>query len=172
MNKIVLQILFFFVFTTVTYSMDYSCIEVNDTLRVGDICPDYAFIDTAGVKQSITSLKGKYVFIDVWASWCGPCRQQFSYLKEFEEQFKSKDIVFLGVNVDFQEFRWKGDVQNLKLSGLQWMVQDRTAFKDQFTMKYLPRCIMLDKEGKILRYSMTLPSKPETKEYLMHLLGL
>ena len=52
------------------------------------------------------------------------------------------------------------------------MVKDRKMFKDQFDMKYLPRCIMLDKKGRILRYKMSLPSKPETKEYIKHLLGL
>ncbi|MCW3787768.1 TlpA family protein disulfide reductase [Plebeiibacterium sediminum] len=172
MNKIIIAILFFFAFTTVSFSMKYSQEEVKDTLNVGDMCPDYAFQDTAGVKQSLKSLRGKYVFIDVWASWCGPCRQQFPYLKELEENFKSEDIAFVSVNIDYQDFRWLGDVQNLHLSGLQWKVLDSRAFKDQFNMKYIPRCIMLDKEGKVLRYKMSLPSKPETKEYLTHLLGL
>ncbi len=138
---------------------------ITDTLKVGDLCPDFAFKDTSGVEQSLKSLRGKYVLIDVWASWCYPCRKQLPFYEQLQEDFKDEDIVFLGVNVDSQDFRWLGFVQNLHMKGKQWKVLNKD-FENRFNIAYIPRFILLDKGGKILETRMTLPSKPETKEYL------
>ncbi len=142
-----------------------------DTLKVGDVCPDFNMENLNREKIAISSLRGKYVFIDVWASWCYPCRKQFPFLKELEEKITSDEIVFLGVNVDTRDFNWLGTVENLKPAGEQWHVLD-SEFEDKFNIKYIPRFILLDKEGKILETKTTAPSKPETEVLLKKLLGL
>ncbi len=141
----------------------------TDTLKIGDLCPDFVFKDTTGVEHNLKSLLGKYVYIDVWASWCYPCRKQFPFFEQLQEEFKDKDIVFLGINVDYRDFRWLGDVELLHMKGLQWKIINKD-FEEKFKIEYIPRFILLDKQGKILETKMTLPSKPETKEYLKALL--
>lgn len=142
-----------------------------DTLNIGDLCPDFNMENLNREKVNISSFKGKYVYIDVWASWCYPCRQQFPYLKELEEKFTSDEVVFLGVNLDTRDFRWLGMVQNLKPAGEQWHVLDKE-FENKFNIAYIPRFILLDKEGKILELKASAPSKPETELLLKKLLQL
>ncbi len=141
----------------------------TDTLTIGDYCPDFKMENLDRQPAKISSFKGKYVYIDVWASWCYPCRKQFPFFEELVEEFKSEEIVFLGVNLDVRDFRWLGTVENLHLKGEQWRVLDKE-FENKFYTEYIPRFILLDKEGKILKTKMTAPSKPETKDYLIQLL--
>ena len=66
-------------------------------VRVGDKCPAFTFEDMKGQSRSLEEFKGKYVFIDVWASWCYPCRKEFPHLQELEKKFEGQNIVFVGI---------------------------------------------------------------------------
>lgn len=140
-----------------------------DSLKEGDLCPDFKMENLERKEVQLSSLRGKYVYIDVWASWCYPCRKQFPFLHELEAEIDSDEIVFLGVNIDTRDFRWLGTVKNLKLPGPQWRVQDQE-FENRFGIAYIPRFILLDRDGYILRSYMDAPSKEEAKEYLTQLL--
>lgn len=142
----------------------------TDTLKIGDLCPDFNMENLDRKEAKLSDLRGKYVLIDVWASWCYPCRQQFPHLEKLMEELNSDEIVFLGVNLDVRDFKWIGDVNNLHLKGEQWRVLD-TEFKERFGISYIPRYILLDKEGYVLETFMTRPDKPETKVYLEKLLN-
>ncbi|MCR8668025.1 TlpA family protein disulfide reductase [Aestuariibaculum sp. M13] len=142
-----------------------------DTLKIGDLCPDFKMENLERKKAKLSNLRGKYVLIDVWASWCYPCRKQMPFFEELKEDFKGQDIVFLGVNLDERDFRWLGDVSNLHMKGEQWRVLNKD-FEDRFGIKYIPRYILLDKKGYIIENFMTKPDKPETKVYLEKLLNI
>ncbi|MBP1613128.1 MAG: TlpA family protein disulfide reductase [Bacteroidetes bacterium] len=137
-------------------------------LKQGDACPDFAFRDTADNKISISSLKGHYVFIDVWASWCYPCRKELPYLESLEDEMKDKNIYFLSLSLDKSLWRWKGALSGLKMKGLQWNVLDDD-FEKVFDIATIPRFILLDSTGKIIQIRMTAPSKKETLDYLLSL---
>jgi len=168
-----LLIIVLFVFTGITSAfcnIDEEEITKADTLKIGDYCPDFNMESFDRQPVKISSLKGKYVYIDVWASWCYPCRKQFPFFEELVEEFKTDDIVFLGMNIDERDFRWLGTIENLHLKGEQWRALDKD-FENKFFIEYIPRFILLDKEGKILESRMTAPSKAETKEYLIQILN-
>lgn len=145
--------------------------EAKTKLVAGDLCPEFAFKDTTGAEVSIKSLRGKYVYIDVWASWCYPCRMEVPHLKKLEEELKDKNITFLGVSLDVTEWRWLGMIQGAKMDGIQWCVLNRD-FQEQFDIPAIPRFILLDPEGKVVDPDVTRPSDPKTKELLLDLKGI
>ena len=139
-------------------------------LKVGDQCPDIIFRDSARKDVKMSDLRGKYVLIDVWASWCYPCRLQQPHLMLLEEKMKDKAITFLGISVDTQEFRWRGP-QLAKMGGTQWMAKDLT-FNFAFGVNTIPRYILLDKKGRVVNLNMPLPSHPELEQELLKLKGI
>lgn len=136
-------------------------------LKVGDECPDILFNDTSGRDVSLKDLKGKYVLIDVWASWCAPCRIQQPFFSALEESMKDKQITFLCISIDTRVFRWKGPVLN-NMGGKQWIVKDMM-FEKAFGINMIPRYILLDKKGRVMKMTMPLPSSPELEQELKRL---
>ena len=147
--------------------------SLKDTtlLKAGDKSPDIVFQDTSGKDVRISDLKGKYVLIDVWASWCYPCRVQYPHLVLLEEKMKNKAITFVSISCDTRDFRWKGSIQNLKMGGLQWMVKDEL-FAKVYGANTIPRFILLDKKGNIMNLNMPMPSHPELEQELNKLKGI
>ena len=141
-------------------------------VRVGDKCPAFTFEDMKGQSRSLEEFKGKYVFIDVWASWCYPCRKEFPHLQELEKKFEGQNIVFVGISSDHVVWRWKGAVKNGKMSGEQWWVGNDTSFITAFRVDRIPRFILLDRKGRVLRLEMTRPSDPRTETMLRQLKGI
>ena len=136
-------------------------------LMRGNEIPDFNFTDKEGKTFSLSSLKGKYIFIDCWASWCGPCRAQVPALKELEKKFHDKDIVFVGKSSDNNKDKWIKAMEELGLEGYQVQESDTShPFDSFFKVTGIPRFILLDKEGKILRAVMSRPSMPETEAFL------
>jgi thiol-disulfide isomerase/thioredoxin len=142
-------------------------------LKVGDKCPDIVFRDTTGyngLDVKLSNFKGKYVLIDVWASWCSPCRAQYPHLVLLEEKMKSKAITFVSISVDSQVWRWKGPMLT-KMGGIQWLIKDKV-FEKAFGINTIPRYILLDKRGNILSLNMPSPLHPELEEQLNKLKGI
>ncbi|TFF38490.1 TlpA family protein disulfide reductase [Mucilaginibacter psychrotolerans] len=142
-------------------------------LKVGDKCPEFVFRDTSGYdgrNVKLSDLKGKYVLIDVWASWCAPCRAQYPYIVSLEAKMKNKAITFVSISIDSHVWRWKGP--NLtQMGGIQWMVRDEV-FEKAFGINAIPRFILLDKDGNVLNLKMPLPSHPELEQELNKLNGI
>ena len=65
--------------------------------RAGGVAADFTYPDVNGKNVSLSDFKGKVVLIDVWATWCGPCKQEIPHLKKLEEEMEGTDVVFLGV---------------------------------------------------------------------------
>ena len=140
-------------------------------LVAGDVCPEFALKDTTGNQVSLKNLRGKYVYIDVWASWCYPCRMEVPHLKRLEEDLKGRNITFVGISLDVHDWRWIGMIQGAKMDGIQWRVLNKD-FQHAFDIPAIPRFILLDPEGKIEEPDMTRPSDPKTKAFLLDLKGI
>lgn len=144
----------------------------SSLLKVGDKCPDdLVFRDTSGKDVRLTDLKGKYVFIDVWASWCAPCRAQQPYLAALEEKMKGKAITFVGISTDTYDFRWKGAMQGAKMKGHQWILKD-LVFNYRFDVRGIPRYILLDKQSRIVDLRLVKPQDPQLEVQLNKLKGI
>ena len=127
-------------------------------LQKGSPAFDFSFIDMDGNQVTMTDLKGKYVYMDVWATWCAPCKAEIPYLKKMEEDFHGKNIVFLSVSVDKDKSAWEQMVKNDQLKGLQLWAGQAMEFSTFYKITGIPRFMLFDTEGKILDINAKRPS--------------
>jgi thiol-disulfide isomerase/thioredoxin len=142
----------------------------SDTAYVGKFAYNFSLPDSSGRMISMKDFKGKVVFIDVWATWCGPCREQFPYLKVIEEEYKdNKDIVFLGISIDQAKDRqkWLNVIKKENLHGVQLLDDIGKSFARKYEISGIPRFLLISKEGKWIEVRCPRPgSKEDLKRYL------
>lgn len=138
----------------------------------GQPSPVFEGENMEGKMVSLADLKGKFVYIDVWATWCGPCRGEIPHLKKLEEKYHGKDIEFVSLSCDQDKEAWKKMVTKDELKGVQLHIGNKAAFMDDYMITGIPRFILLDKDGKIISANMSRPSNAETAQKFDELLGL
>jgi thiol-disulfide isomerase/thioredoxin len=137
-----------------------SKLKLNNTLSVS-----FDYENYKGGKSKLEDFKGKYVYIDVWATWCGPCVQEIPYLKEIEKKYHKKNIAFISISIDgVKDFKnWKSFVKNNKMGGIQLFATKNAT--DRFIKTYqivdIPRFILIDPKGKIIDADAYRPSSPQ-----------
>jgi thiol-disulfide isomerase/thioredoxin len=134
----------------------------------GEISPSFEFYDINNNLITLESLRGKLVYIDVWATWCIPCIQEIPALKKIEEEFKNKDICFVSICAQDTKENFEKMVTEKELGGIQLFATDRNdAFLNKFLVQLIPRFILIDKEGKIIDAYAYKPSDQKLKELLL-----
>jgi thiol-disulfide isomerase/thioredoxin len=139
--------------------------------RKGNVCVNFSYPDVNGKKESLADFKGKYVLLDFWASWCGPCASDVPFLHKLEEQYSRNNIVFIGISVDEGESHianWKKRV--IQLSGIQLLATDKK-LTDQFVIHSIPKYVLLDTAGRVINSYMPRPYDPEMARILEALPG-
>ncbi|MBJ6368382.1 TlpA family protein disulfide reductase [Snuella sedimenti] len=134
----------------------------------------FTYKDHNGKSVSFSDLKGKIVYIDVWATWCAPCKKEIPYLKQLEKDLHGKDIQFVSISMDKQKDheKWKKFIKDKELTGLQLFSDDafNTRIAKDYKINSIPRFLLFDKEGKIIDANAKRPSEPELKKQLLTLL--
>lgn len=137
-------------------------------LLVGKPSPKFSYQDISGKKVSLDDFKGKLVYIDVWATWCGPCIQEIPTLKQLKEDYKSKNVEIISISIDVQKDfdKWKKMVADKQLKGIQLFAdQDwKSEFVKAYGIDAIPRFLLIDKNGNILSADAPRPSDKEIRE--------
>ena len=124
------------------------------TLKKGSPSPTFNYPDTSGKNISLESLKGKLVYVDVWATWCGPCKAQIPFLKQLEEKYREEDIAFVSLSIDQLKniSQWKDMIVDKELGGIQIIADKawRSKFVTDYVIEGIPRFILIDKDGNLM----------------------
>lgn len=148
--------------------------EVKNKLN-GTMSPSFNYHNYKGTKTKLESFKGKYVYIDLWATWCGPCVREIPFLQKIEERYHNKNIVFISISIDKQtDFKkWETMVKEKNLGGVQLIADNdwNSEFAKSFGVTSIPRFILIDPSGKVVKAVAERPSNPELLKELDQLLN-
>ena len=143
-----------------------------DKAAVGRLSPDFKGVDISGKQMSLRDFRGKYVYIDMWATWCGPCQKELPFLKKLAEKYKGRNITFLGLSIDADKAKWEARVKSGALCGTQLHIGKGSKFQADYRISGIPRFILLDPNGRIVNPDMTRPSSDDTEKILNSQPGL
>lgn len=156
--------------TNTTYNKEITAnYTILKKVAKGAASPDFRdYENYHGGTTSLSDLKGSYLFIDVWATWCGPCRKEIPYLKKLEEAYHGKNITFVSISIDKHEDRekWKQMIKDKDLGGVQLLADNdwESFFIKDYLIKGIPRFIIIDPEGFIIDYNAPVPSSGELEK--------
>ena len=126
--------------------------------------PTFNYENHKGGTTKLEDLRGKYVYIDVWATWCGPCRAEIPFLKQVEEKFHGKNIEFVSISIDTKKDyeKWKKFVSEKELGGIQHFADNdwNSDFVKAYGINGIPRFILIDPKGNIVNANADRPSSP------------
>ncbi|MDR2064898.1 MAG: TlpA family protein disulfide reductase [Prevotellaceae bacterium] len=142
----------YFIYALVAALFFLLCAKQNHAQsNVGSIAPDFTIKALDGREITLSKIKGKYVLIDFWGSWCRPCRKSSPMLVELYNQLKTKnaDIEFISIACNERNDEvWEKAIKDDKLIWTQLKIDRNTGIK--YNIAGVPTCILISPEGKIL----------------------
>lgn len=135
-------------------------------MEEGTEAPDF-LIKTAEQPDGflLSSLRGKYVFVEFWASWCPDCRKVTEKMKNLYDTYASDKLVFLGVSFDRTEEAWNTYITEQGLNWIQHWEQDgmsASAVSTAYNIKWIPTFYLIDPEGKVVKGSIEISDMENT----------
>lgn len=133
------------------------------TIAKGEKSPTFEnYENFHGGTNSLSDFKGKYVYMDIWAQWCGPCKREIPYLKAVEKDFHDKNIAFVSISIDNAKDydKWRKMVEEKELTGVQLLADNawNSEFAKDYLIRGIPRFILVDPKGNIVTPNAPRPS--------------
>lgn len=138
-------------------------------LSVGSPAADFDFYDKNGKKYTLKDFRGKAVYIDCWATWCGPCVLEIPHMEKLYAHYKNnKKVELISISLDDSKSKWVKKINEDKPGWRQFIVNDN--FKSKLCQNYhinsIPRFLMFDKKGNIISLEAPRPSNKQIIEWI------
>ena len=143
--------------------------RVYGNLMPGKPAPDFEMADVNGRKCRLSDLKGKFLFIDFWATWCAPCRDEIPYMAKLQEHFAGDArIALVSISVDANVKTLKDFLAKEKPAWAQYVVdaENNGILDKEYRIFGIPHFMLLDPEGRFVSYAFTRPSDPRCAELI------
>lgn len=146
-------------------------IDLVNKLKAGQLfpaLPALTDLNDKEVKYEQLPLKGKLLFIDIWATYCPDCRKELPALEALQEDYKAEPITFVSISVDRDKEAWKTMVKEKKLGGIHLYASPETKelFKELYDLRSIPRYMLIDEKGNIINANLPMPSDKNLKELI------
>ncbi|PTT00298.1 TlpA family protein disulfide reductase [Pedobacter sp. HMWF019] len=127
---------------------------------------NFSFPDVNNRKVSLSDLKGKVVLIDVWATWCGPCKAEEPHWEKLVKNYKGKDVAFVGISVDQNKKAWDKYTSEKNLNGIQLYAGPGNDLSKAYQINGIPRYLLIDKKGNLITPDSPRPADPKLKSLI------
>ena len=135
--------------------------RVQNSFQKGKPAAMFSAETLLGDTISLQSLRGRYLLIDVWATWCAPCKQESPYFDDLSEKYTSEKLAFVSISVDEEKYKWKMESRNKAKTVLQLWALNKEMFMGSFGIESIPRFMLISPDGKIININMARPSEEE-----------
>lgn len=139
-----------------------------------DYAPEFKLESIEGGQVALSDLKGKYVYIDIWATWCGPCLRQIPAMKELEEKYRGKNIEIMSISVDSEKDKdkWRKMIEVREMKGIQLFAGRSSSFHRDYKIKTIPKFVLVGKNGEIIDENPPRPMDHRTGELNQELIDI
>lgn len=150
-----------------SYVREY--LKRKSALPGADFPEEVVLVSPDGKVVDFSEFKGKYVYVDLWASWCGPCGREIPYLQALEKELEGSDVVCVSISTDTDEDAWKAKLVEANMHGNQLRDRDGS-LGTALNVGGIPFFVVYDKDGKLHTYGAQRPSSGEAiKQFLLDL---
>ena len=139
------------------------------SMKAGCMATDFEMFDANGKAVRLSDFKGRVVYLDVWASWCGPCRAEIPHMASLYSRYKNNpNIVFVSVSIDENKEAWKNALNNENPAWPQYIIHnsEQSPLLIDYKIQSIPRFMLFDKEGRIIAINAPRPSDPQINDYI------
>ena len=134
--------------------------------KPGEMAIGFTYPNKDSVNHSLSDFEGSLVYVDVWATWCGPCKAEIPSLQKLEADYHGKNITFLSVSVDTDREAWVDMVVNDNLGGVQLWADGWSQITKDYAIFGIPRFMLFDQEGKVISTDAPRPSDNEIRSLI------
>lgn len=155
MKKLYLLLVMLLTLTTGIHAEDADSLYAKDLLKMGTAAPDFDLQTADGKHITLSSLRGNYVVLDFWASWCPDCRKDIPAMKALFEKYKDRNIAFVGISFDTNKESWvkcyweKYQMTWTQVSELKKWKND-TKIDKGYKVNWIPTMYLIDPEGRVV----------------------